>query len=106
MRRARLSSLRGASALAAVRRRKTFPQAQFRTRLLNTFVVPILNRPVMRSKFDKKFREQMVRSHKRVVAETQAGRGSRGMGGVARSLASVGRWSASRLGVARASPPH
>ena len=49
---------------------KTFPQAQFGTRLLNTFVVPILNRPFMRSKFDKKFREQMVQSHKRVIAET------------------------------------
>ena len=35
-----------------------------------TFVVPILNRPFMRSNFDKKFREQMVQSHKRVIAET------------------------------------
>ncbi len=48
---------------------KTFPQAELRTTLLNTFVVPMINLPPIRKKFDKLIKEQMVQPHKQVVAK-------------------------------------
>ena len=48
---------------------KTFPQAALGTTLRNTFVVPILNLPPIRKKFDKNIKEQMVQPHKQVVAK-------------------------------------
>jgi multimeric flavodoxin WrbA len=48
---------------------KTFPQAEFDTTLLNTFVAPIVNLPPIRKKFDKMIKKQMVQPHKQVVAK-------------------------------------
>jgi multimeric flavodoxin WrbA len=48
---------------------KTFPQAQLRWRLMNTFMVPILNLPPIRRTFADQFKEQMVRPYKQVVTQ-------------------------------------
>jgi hypothetical protein len=48
---------------------KTFPQVEFSTMMLNTFVVPIVNLPPIRKKFDKMIKIQMVEPHKQVVAK-------------------------------------
>ena len=48
---------------------KTFPQAEFGTRLVNTFVAPLVNLPPIRTRFDKMLKKQMVRPHQQVVAK-------------------------------------
>lgn len=48
---------------------KTFPQADLRQRLWNTFVLPMINLPPIRKKFDKMLKEQMVVPYKQVVAK-------------------------------------
>jgi multimeric flavodoxin WrbA len=48
---------------------KTFPQAEFNTTLLNTFVAPLVNLPPLRKQFDKVVKVQMVQPHKQAVAK-------------------------------------
>lgn len=48
---------------------KTFPQADFGTTMLNTFVTPVVNLPPIREKFDKALKQQMVQPHQQVVAK-------------------------------------
>jgi multimeric flavodoxin WrbA len=48
---------------------KTFPQADLKTRVLNTLGAPIVNLPPIRKRFDKVITTQMVQPHKKAVAK-------------------------------------
>ncbi|MFZ5881082.1 MAG: NAD(P)H-dependent oxidoreductase [Chloroflexota bacterium] len=50
---------------------KTFPQAEFKTALFNTFVVPLINLPPFRKQFDGMIKKEMVAPHKKVVNKAQ-----------------------------------
>jgi multimeric flavodoxin WrbA len=49
---------------------KTFPQAQLRQRVMNTFAVPLLNLPPIRKQWVGQMKEQMVRPYKELIART------------------------------------
>jgi multimeric flavodoxin WrbA len=48
---------------------KTFPQADLKTRVLNTLGAPVVNLPPIRKRFDKMIKAQMVQPHKKAVAK-------------------------------------
>jgi multimeric flavodoxin WrbA len=51
---------------------KTFPQAEFKTTLFNAFVVPFINLPPIRKKFDGMIKKEMVAPYKKVVEKAQS----------------------------------
>jgi multimeric flavodoxin WrbA len=50
---------------------KTFPQREVNTSLLNTFIVPMVNIPFVRGKFDKMIKKQMVQPLMQLVEKTK-----------------------------------
>jgi multimeric flavodoxin WrbA len=50
---------------------KTFPQAEWGTTLMNTFVTPVVDLPPVRKKFNKMIKKQMVTPHQQVVAKAK-----------------------------------